>query len=125
MNYYLFISACLIVIVAAIHSLLGEKLIIKPVLKLELPHILGNDFLTKRTLRFAWHLMSVAAFGFAAILFFYSFRLINDQSVMTVIIISVVFVVSSLVSAIVAHGRHFSWWAFLLIGILTWLGTKI
>ena len=118
-----FVSVCFIVIVAAIHSLLGEKLIIGPVLKLNLPHILGSDFLTKRTLRFAWHLMSVAAFGFAAILFFYAFQVMTFQSSFTAKIIAAVFILSSSVSAIVAHGRHFSWWAFLFIGILTWLGS--
>lgn len=123
MNYYLLTSACLITIVAMIHSLLGEKLIVKPILRLDLPHILGSDFLTKKTLRLAWHLMSVAAFGFAGILFFYSFQVITNDASVTVKIISAVFIVSSVVSVFVAHGRHFSWWAFLLIGILAWLGS--
>ncbi len=123
MNLYLFAASLGITIVALIHSFLGEKLIVKPILKLNLPKILGSELLTKQTVRFAWHLTTLAAFGFAAILFFYSLNPIaSDVIVITIKIIATGLFVAALISAVATQGRHFSWWAFLLIGILTWLG---
>ena len=49
---------------------LGEKYILIRLFKRNnLPKLLGSDWLTKRVLRFAWHLTSIAWWGFAAILY--------------------------------------------------------
>ena len=123
MNSYLLVAAFGLTIVALIHSILGEKLIIKPILKLTLPKILGSESLTKQTVRFAWHLTTLTALGFAAILFYYSFNPVNSVTTNTLKIVAAGLFTAALISAVTTRGRHFSWWAFLLIGIFTWLGS--
>ena len=122
MNYFFISSACLLVIVALIHSILGEKLIIGPVLKQPLPHIFGNDFLTKRTLRFAWHLTTVVWLGIACILIYFSRQPVTATEVIVLKIIAAVFILSCLITLMASKGRHFAWWAFLAIGILICFG---
>jgi len=37
--------------------------------------------------------------------------------------LSITFGVSTLVSLIGARGKHFSWWVFLIIAVLLWVGS--
>ncbi|MBK8214484.1 MAG: hypothetical protein IPK71_12145 [Myxococcales bacterium] len=56
------VCAATLVVLALLHSALGEKLLLRPLLTSALPREglpLGRAF-TARTLRFAWHLLSVA-----------------------------------------------------------------
>lgn len=123
MNSYLLISAILTIIVALIHSVLGEKLIITPVLRLDLPKISGSDFLTKRTLRFAWHITSLAWLGIAGIFIYGAIHPMTVELSFVIRIMSAMFLVSSIITLITARGRHFAWWVFLLIAILSWMGS--
>ncbi|MEZ8826965.1 hypothetical protein AB6E04_21655 [Vibrio amylolyticus] len=64
----LYLSAFLLVLVAFVHSILGERFILTRLFTRDnLPKLFGSDDFTKRTLRFAWHLTSVAWLGFACI----------------------------------------------------------
>lgn len=123
MNIYFVAAALLIIILGAIHSILGEKLIINPVLKLDLPHILGSDFITKRTLRFAWHLTTIIWWASAIILFYLAFHTIDPITEIIVKIFSVAYLFSGLVSLVIARGKHFSWYVCLVISIALWLGS--
>ena len=61
-------GAFLAIFVGLVHSYLGERYILTRLFKRELPKLLGSDWFTKRVLRFAWHLTTVAWWGFAVIL---------------------------------------------------------
>ena len=78
-----------------VHSYLGERFILTRLFKRELPTLLGSDWFTKRILRFAWHLTTVAWWGFAAILFILSNPTADIQK-QILMVISVVFLVSGL-----------------------------
>ena len=61
----LLIGTILLLIIGIIHSYLGEKyLLIRLFRRDDLPKLLGSDWFTKRVLRFAWHLTTIAWWGF-------------------------------------------------------------
>ena len=48
------------------HSYLGERyILIRLFRRQDLPHLFGSDVFTRRTLRVAWHLTSIAWWGSA------------------------------------------------------------
>lgn len=110
------IFACILLLfVGLAHSYLGEKYILIRLFKRDnLPHTLGSDWFTKRVLRFAWHLTTLTWWGFSAILYV----IFSDSTHLTgdiLIIVSVVFFLSGLVSFSFSKGKHLSWVFFFLI----------
>ena len=116
----LWVAALLLAGVALAHSYLGERYILVRLLKREnLPQLFGSDRFTKRTLRFAWHITSIAWLGFAAVL---GGLAAPGPAVPHVLVATAVtFVVTALVIAVASRGRHLAWPLFLLVGILAWL----
>lgn len=113
----LIVASILLIMCGVIHSYLGEKLILTRLFKLEnLPHLYGSDNFTKGTLRFAWHITSLAWFGFAFLL---SFTEKPSNSILATI--SIVFLLSALLSIYFTKGKHFSWLFFSIISLLTLL----
>ena len=111
-------GAFVAILLGLVHSYLGERYILTRLFKRELPKLLGSDWFTKRILRFAWHLTTVAWWGFAGILFIFSSpgEHIQKQILM---VIAVVFLVSGLLSASFTKGKHISWIFFWLISGLS------
>ena len=111
-------GAFLAIFIGLVHSYLGERYILTRLFERELPKLLGSDWFTKRVLRFAWHLTTVAWWGFAGILFILSSpgEYIQKQILM---VIAVVFLVSGLFSASFTKGKHISWIFFWLISGLS------
>src|SRR4249920_816458 len=65
----LFFAAFLTFAVGLAHSVLGERyILIRLFRRTDIPHLSGGPEFTIRILRFAWHLTTVAWWGFAAIL---------------------------------------------------------
>jgi len=63
------IAALLAVVVGAAHSVLGELFILTRLFRRDdLPVLFGSPEFTQRTLRFTWHLTTVAWWGLAAII---------------------------------------------------------
>ncbi|MBU1312139.1 MAG: hypothetical protein KKE30_21655 [Gammaproteobacteria bacterium] len=114
----LIIASLLLVLCGFVHSILGEKYILIRLFKRDnLPHIFGNDQFTKGTLRFAWHITSLAWFGFAALLV-----LLPDSKILLVTV-SIVFALSGVFSAYYTKGKHLSWLVFWAISALTLAST--
>jgi hypothetical protein len=111
-------AAFLAIFLGFVHSYLGERYILTRLFKRELPKLLGSDWFTKRVLRFAWHLTTVAWWGFAGILFILSNPDENIQK-QILMVIAVVFLVSGLFSATFTKGKHISWIFFWLISGLS------
>lgn len=108
----LIFGAVLLIIIGLAHSYLGEKyLLIRLFRRDNLPPLLGSDWFTKRVLRFAWHLTTIAWWGFAAILFFLSDPGSHGRTEI-LLIIAVVFFISGLVSLFFTRGKHLSWLFF-------------
>lgn len=119
----LLLAAALLVLIAAAHSYLGERyILIRLFRRADLPKLRGSDWFTKRTLRFAWHITSVAWLGFAAILLALSRAPVAASTPVTRII-SGTFLLSAALSGFGSRGRHYSWIVFLAIAILTWFAS--
>ena len=108
----LYIGSLLAVLIGFIHSFLGEKyILIRLFRRNDLPALIGSDWFTKRVLRFAWHLTTIAWWGFAAILYVMSESgpNIRDEVLQ---ITGIVFLISGLLSAGFTNGKHISWVVF-------------
>ena len=123
MNPWLVIAAALVVFIAAVHAILGERYIIIRLWRQDhLPKLLGSDLFTKRVLRFAWHLTTVAWLGFAAILLLGAGWDGGMNTAAILNMIGITFLLSALLSLIITRGRHISWIVFLAIAVMAWLG---
>ena len=122
MNTPLVIAAALMVLLAVAHSYLGERyILIRLFRRSDLPKLFGGTDFTRRTLRFAWHITSVFALGFAAILVLLTSSA-PDVARNTARVIAVSSLVCGFVALIGSRARHLSWIVFFAAAALTWLG---
>ena len=113
----IYVAAVLAFLIGLLHSLLGERYILIRLFRREnLPKLFGGTAFTIRTLRFVWHITTVAWWGFAAILFQLAGGNSSLQS--TALIIGVTFVLTALITIIISRGRHLAWIVFLIIGVI-------
>lgn len=116
------VAATLAFVLGAAHSYLGERyILIRLFRRSDLPHLFGNEAFTRRTLRFAWHLTTVAFWGLAAVL------LVVEGGGSTATaggVIAATFAASAVVTFIGSRGRHLAWPVFLAIAVATWVATR-
>ena len=86
-----------------------------------LPKLLGDVAFTKGTLRFVWHLTTVAWWGLAYLVF--SAAQSGLPVTLTLRVIAVVALVSGLFPLFFTRGRHLSWIVFFVVGALLWLAS--
>ncbi|MDH3511894.1 MAG: hypothetical protein OER85_13650 [Gammaproteobacteria bacterium] len=111
----LYIAALFAFAIGVAHSVLGERYILTRLFRRDdLPQLMGSAEFTMRTLRFAWHLTTIAWWGFAAIIFLLAQRSISFQNLSTVL--AVTFLVTGAITLVVSRGRHVAWPVFLFIG---------
>jgi hypothetical protein len=121
MQNALLVAAVIAVLTAAAHSILGERYILVSLFRRDdLPRLLGSEWLTKRTLRFTWHLASIAWWGFAALLLL---ARDHDTGYTALQVIAATAFSSALLTALTTRGRHPGWLAFLAIALLAWLAS--
>jgi len=117
MSLPLVIAAMLTVGVGVAHSVLGERYIIRRLLRRnDLPK---TDAFTRQTIRFAWHLTTIAWFGLAAVLALIGGRL-GDPAPTTAVLQSgdPLDTVRAVGAVIATRGRHLAWIVFLVIAAL-------
>lgn len=114
-------AVILIVLVGMAHSFLGERYILTRLFRRSLPELFGSDEFTKKTLRFAWHITTVAWLGFAAILW----QIHGDQVSRPNLLgaIGAVFGMSAIIALVASRGRHLSWVVFGAISAICFLST--
>jgi hypothetical protein len=123
MDACLITGATLTLVIAVVHSYLGERFILTRLLRrTELPHLFGSDRFTRQTLRFAWHLSSVAWLGLGAVLVSFSYDDFFQSRTIALQAISLTFLVNSLMTLLATSGRHLAWIIFLAIALAAWLG---
>jgi hypothetical protein len=114
-------AAFLLTLLAFGHSILGERYILTRLFRrTELPRLLGSDLFTRRTLRFAWHLTSVAWLGFAALLVLFALPAEPSRRSLLLVVAGTV-LVHAVVTLAASRGRHLAWIAFAIAGVLAWL----
>ncbi|MEM1271516.1 MAG: hypothetical protein AAGI08_15835 [Bacteroidota bacterium] len=108
-------AAVLLFLIGLAHSYLGERYILIRLFRRDLPRLFGGDEFTKKTLRFAWHITTVAWWGMAALLVAGL-----DSAQTSLRIISITFLVTGVIALAGSRGRHLSWIVFLAVAGLTW-----
>jgi hypothetical protein len=120
MTRALYAAAFLAVAVGLAHSILGERYILMRLFRRDgIPKLFGGTEFTTRTLRFAWHITTIAWWGFAALLVQLAGGSITASSVAGVV--GITFVVTGIVTLAVSRARHLAWLVFLAIGGLALL----
>ena len=109
MNTLLYAASLCALALGVAHSILGEVYILQPLLARG-----GLSDFKVRTVRFAWHLTSIAWFGFAALLLLLVQPLMTYRSV--ALVVAVTFFGSALFTLTVSRGRHLAWPVMTFIG---------
>ena len=118
MEYLLYVAAFMTFFIGIVHSILGEKYILIRLFKRgNLPRLLGGTEFTQLTLRFAWHITTIAWWGFAAILIMLAEKTYTYQSLAAVI--AVTFLSSAAIAIVMSKGRHYAGFVFLFIGAVS------
>ncbi len=113
-------AAGLLILIGVAHSVLGERyLLIRLFRRPDLPKLFGGDSFTRRTLRFAWHLTTLAWWGFAAVLLVLARPGVALERA-TLQVVAGTFFASAIVTALASRGRHLAWPAFLAVSLLAW-----
>lgn len=113
----LFLAAVLIFLTGAAHSYLGERyILIRLFRRKDLPQLFGGTAFTIGTLRFAWHLTTVAWWGFAYLAYVASQGPVSTEQMLATL--GTVALVSAALPLYFTRGRHLSWIVFLLVGLL-------
>ena len=124
MQIFLYLAALLAFGIGIVHSYFGEKYVLIRLFRREdLPKLFGSSDFTVKTIRFAWHVTTVAWWGFAAILILMAHPPLKLQDVGTVI--GCVFIIHFLIALIGSKGKHLSWIVFLLIGSFAIYATRL
>ena len=116
---YLLIAAVLAVAIGLAHSILGERYILVRLFRKPLPPLFGDDSFTRLTLRFAWHITTIAWFGFAVLLYQASVGQLSISRVLN--IVGATFAVTAMIALAASRGKHFSWPVFGAIAILCFI----
>ncbi|MCK9539595.1 hypothetical protein [Dokdonella sp.] len=116
----LHVAAALIFLLGLAHSVLGERYILLRLFRRrDLPRLFGGTAFTTRTLRFAWHLTTVAWWGVAALLWQAGAGTLSQGR--TLSIVGYTLAVSALLPLIITRGRHLAWVVLLAVaGIALW-----
>ena len=119
----LFMAALLAFGVGLAHSVLGEKyILIRLFRRAELPKLFGTTTFTARTLRFAWHLTTIAWWGFGAMLVLASRGLLSTANAL--VVLGATMAATSFMILVASRGRHLAWPVFLIIAIVA-LWTRV
>ena len=125
MSASVLIAGSLAILLAVAHSYVGERRVVGPVLaRSDLPSLWSSLSLMRRTLRFAWHLTSVAWLGAGALLLFLAGRLAEPGARIGVRILAATFLASAIVAVVESRGRHPAWLICLAIAGAAWYGAR-
>jgi hypothetical protein len=111
----LYLAACLVVLLGVAHSVLGERFILVRLFRRDdLPKLFGSSEFTIRTLRFAWHITTIAWFGFAAMLVHAAREDLTMPGVLK--IIAATCIASGILPLVFTRGKHLAWVVFFVVG---------
>lgn len=117
MTQLLYFAAFLVVVLGIAHSVLGERYILVRLFRRnDLPKIFGSSEFTVRTLRFAWHITTVAWMGFAVLLVQIAQGSLTPSG--TAQVIGYTSIASGLLPLVMTRGRHLSWVVFFVVGAI-------
>lgn len=113
----LYLAAFFAIMLGIVHSVLGERYLLRRLFKHEcFPKIFKKAEFASRTIRFAWHITSIAWWGFAALLIQLAQGTISTHYVAQTL--GFTFVASGLAALIGSRAKHLAWPIFLAIGAI-------
>jgi len=112
----LLVAVVLTIGIGLVHSVLGERYILTRLFRQPLPKLFGDDRFTKQTLRFVWHILTLAWFGFAALMVQLQVGTPSRQELLNTI--GVTFAVTGLIALVASRAKHLSWIVFGAIAII-------
>lgn len=125
MTSELMVWACIILLLVTslLHSVVGELMLINPLLKDRENHILKHS-LARLLIRFVWHIATIMWVLLAVIL--YSVFITKPASLDPILIgIGISFVLIGVFDLIVSKGRHIGWPFLTLIGVTALLAQHL
>ncbi len=123
-NQLLIAASALCFLIGLIHSVLGERYILIRLMRGEkVPKLFGSSFFTKRVLRFAWHLTTIAWWGYGYVLLQIT---PGDENNYQAILYTTcaVFLISGAIAFACSKGKHLAWIVFWTISALTYYVAK-
>jgi hypothetical protein len=130
MNVFLVIAGTLLFCVGVMHTVLaewvGERTLVRRITRLRIIDASDSqDLLARRIVRLAWHLTSLTWCGVAAILIYLSFVEQTESLQAVVRILGATFLLHAVLSLVIARARHPSWYLFLIVSVLCFLGAGL
>lgn len=122
-SFVLLVGAILTFATGLAHSYLGERYILIRLFRQPLPKLFGDDKFTKQTLRFAWHLTSIAWFGLGAVLFLLYLGDLSRSNLLNVI--GTTFAITALTALLASRGKHISWVFFSAVSIICYVSGAV
>lgn len=118
----LHVSALLVFLLGLAHSILGERYIIARLIRRNrLPRLFGGTAFTAQTLRFAWHLTTVAWWGLATIVWLQAGAGDHSTGHVALRVVGMTLLVSGFLPLVLTRGRHLSWVVlFASGGLVVW-----
>ncbi|WP_255988151.1 hypothetical protein [Chitinolyticbacter albus] len=117
MTWPLYLAALLAGLLGLAHSVLGERyILIRLFRRQDLPKLFGSQDFTVRTLRFAWHLTTLAWWGFAALML--TLAQPDWTRPQLLLVVAATFAASSLLTVAFSRGRHLAWPVMAAIALL-------
>ena len=122
MSFFALAGAVLAFGAGVAHSYLGERyIIVRLFRRADLPTLFGSDLFTRRTIRFAWHVTSIAWWGLGAVLVLAG----GGASARAVgLALAVTFGLTATTILAGSRGRHYAWIVFTVIAACAWLATR-
>lgn len=105
-------------IVAAIHSVLGERMIIGPILMQDARESPLKSAFKQKVLRNAWHLQSLGWCGMGLAISAFAFAPLTREAMIVLGLLGLTFIAHGIIVLAIGRGRHHAWIAFLAIGAL-------
>jgi hypothetical protein len=119
------VAGALAVALGIAHSVIGERRVVSPLCaRAELPPLWGSEALMRRTIRFAWHLTSIAWVGAGALLLAFASRPPDPTARLGARIVAGTFAASAVLALLASRGRHPAWIVCLAIAVAAWLGAR-
>jgi hypothetical protein len=114
-NKLLWLAAVLLAVIGVMHSYLGEKYVLGRLLRHDVPF-------THAVIRFAWHITSLAFWGFSAILVVMAVRPVGDARAIGAVL-ALTFLLCGLLIVFTAGLRHPAWPLLFISAVATVLAT--
>ena len=120
MNNSLLAAATLTLVIGGVHSWLGERRLLGPLLApAQRAGMLARSEFARQVLRFAWHLTTLAWWGIAAMLVALGLGELNGGGRLVLGIIALTFALTGATILVTSRGRHLAWPVFFAVAGLS------